>query len=89
MSDGLDKVTAKRADQTDQEWRSAGHRAAASLTAMDTTIHGTLLPHDDPDASLAVYRGAPGLEVRDGAAYGGTRWITVGLADQPGLPVRL
>ncbi len=56
---------------------------------MDTTIHGTLLPHDDPDASLAVYRGAPGLEVRDGAAYGGTRWIMVGPADQPGLPVRL
>ena len=56
---------------------------------MDTTIHGTLLPYDDPDVSLAVYRGAPGLEVRDGAASGGTRWITVGLADQPGLPVRL
>ena len=56
---------------------------------MDTTIHGTLFPDDAPDASPAVYRGAPGLEVRHGAAYGGTRWIMVGPADQPGLPVRL
>jgi catechol 2,3-dioxygenase-like lactoylglutathione lyase family enzyme len=23
---------------------------------MDITIHGTFLPHDDPDASLAFYR---------------------------------
>jgi len=26
------------------------------MTVMDITIHGTFLPHDDPDASLAFYR---------------------------------
>jgi hypothetical protein len=26
------------------------------VTAMGITIHSTLLPHDDPDASLAFYR---------------------------------
>jgi hypothetical protein len=26
------------------------------MTAMDVTIHWTLLPHNDPDASLAFYR---------------------------------
>jgi len=34
-------------------------RAATSLTAMDITIHASLLPHDDPDASLAFYRDRP------------------------------
>jgi len=36
--------------------RSAGPRAAASVTAMDITIHASFLPHNDPDASLAFYR---------------------------------
>ena len=67
-------------DQTDQESRSAGHGAATSLTAMDITI----LPHDDPDASLAFYRDTLGFEVRSDVASGGMRWITVGPADQPG-----
>jgi len=81
-------------DQTDQESRSAGHEAAARVTAMDITIHWTFLPHDDPDASLAFYRDTLGFEVRNDVGYGGMRWITVGPADQPGtsisgLPVRL
>jgi catechol 2,3-dioxygenase-like lactoylglutathione lyase family enzyme len=64
------------------------------MTAMDITIHGTFLPHDDPDASLAFYRDTLGFEVRSDVGYGGMRWITVGSADQPGrsisgLPVRL
>jgi catechol 2,3-dioxygenase-like lactoylglutathione lyase family enzyme len=64
------------------------------MTAMDITIHGTFLPHDDPDASLALYRDTLGFEVRPDVGYGGMRWITVGPADQPdtsisGLPVRL
>ena len=37
-------------DQTDQESRSAGPRAAPSVTAMDITIHSSFLPHNDPDA---------------------------------------
>jgi catechol 2,3-dioxygenase-like lactoylglutathione lyase family enzyme len=58
------------------------------MTAVDITIHQTFLPHDDPDASLAFYRGTLGFEVRNDAGYAGMRWITVGPADQPGLPVR-
>jgi hypothetical protein len=29
------------------------------MTAMDIIIHGTLLPHDDSDASLAFYPDRP------------------------------
>jgi len=50
--------------QNDQESRSAGERAAASVTAMDITIHPTFLPHDDPDESLAFSRHTLGFEVR-------------------------
>src|SRR5205809_3287690 len=50
---------------------------------MDITIHSTLLPHNDPDASLAFYRDALGFEVRGDVEYGGMHWITVGPADQP------
>ena len=50
---------------------------------MDITIFQALLPHDDPDASLAFYRDALGFEVRNDVEYGGMRWITVGPADQP------
>ena len=32
---------------------------------MDTTIHQTYVPHDDPDASLAFYRDTLGFEVRN------------------------
>jgi hypothetical protein len=38
-------------DQTDQESRSAGPHAAASVTAMDITVHASFLPRNDPDAS--------------------------------------
>ena len=31
---------------------------------MDITIHASVLPHDDPDASLAFYRDTLGFEVR-------------------------
>jgi hypothetical protein len=80
-------------DQTDQESRSTGHRAATSVTAMDVTIRWTFLPHNAPDASLAFYRDALGFEVRSDVGYGGMRWITVGPVGQPGtsisgLPVR-
>ena len=74
---------------TDQESRSAGHGAAASLTAMDITIHGTFLPHNDPDTSLAFYRDTLGFEVRNDVGYGGMRWITVGPPGQPGTSIVL
>src|SRR5438309_3962208 len=76
-------------DQTDQESRSAGYRAAANLTAMDITIHASFLPHNDPDASLAFYRDTLGFEVRNDVGYGGMRWITVGPTDQPGTSIVL
>lgn len=46
-------------DRTGQESRSAVTRAAASVLAMDITIHANFLPHDAPDASLAFHRDRP------------------------------
>jgi len=59
------------------------------MTAMDITIHSTMLPHDDPDASLAFYRDILGFEVRNDVEYQGMHWITVGPPDQPGISVVL
>jgi len=59
------------------------------MTVMDITIHGTFLPHNEPDASLAFYRDALGFEVRNDGGYGGRRWITVGPANQPGTSIVL
>ena len=56
---------------------------------MDITIHATLLPHEDPDASLAFYRDTLGFEVRNDVEYGGMHWITVGPADQPDTAIVL
>jgi predicted enzyme related to lactoylglutathione lyase len=56
---------------------------------MDITIHTTVLPHDDPDASLAFYRDTLGFEVRSDFGKGKMRWITVGPADQPGISILL
>ncbi|MEJ7825703.1 MAG: VOC family protein [Solirubrobacteraceae bacterium] len=56
---------------------------------MDITIHGSFLPHDDPDASLAFYRDTLGWEVRNDVGYNAMRWITVGPADQPGTSIVL
>ncbi|HVL04399.1 MAG TPA: VOC family protein [Acidimicrobiales bacterium] len=50
---------------------------------MDITIHSSMLPQDDPDASLSFYRDVLGFEVRDDVGYGGMRWITVGPPGQP------
>ena len=56
---------------------------------MDITIFQALLPHDDPDASLAFYRDTLGFEVRNDVGYNGMHWITVGPADQPGTSIVL
>jgi catechol 2,3-dioxygenase-like lactoylglutathione lyase family enzyme len=56
---------------------------------MDLTIHGTFLPHEDPDASLAFYRDTLGFEVRRDHGSGARRWITVGPAGQPGTSIVL
>jgi catechol 2,3-dioxygenase-like lactoylglutathione lyase family enzyme len=79
----------RAADQTGQESRSAGHRAAVSVTAMDITIQSTFLPHDDADASLTFYRDSLGFEVRKDVGNGKQRWITVSPPDQPGTSIVL
>ena len=59
------------------------------MTAMDITIHQAMLPHDDPDASLAFYRDTLGFEVRGDVEYGGMHWISGRSSDQPGTSIVL
>jgi uncharacterized glyoxalase superfamily protein PhnB len=56
---------------------------------MDVTIHSSLLPHDDPEASLAFYRDTLGFEVRLDVEYGKLHWITVGPPGQPDTSIVL
>jgi catechol 2,3-dioxygenase-like lactoylglutathione lyase family enzyme len=56
---------------------------------MDITIHTTVLPHDDPDASLAFYRDTLGFEVRSDVGSGKMRWIDVGPVNQPETSILL
>ena len=56
---------------------------------MNITIHSTMLPQSDPDASLAFYRDTLGFEVRNDVGYQGMRWITVGPHDQPATSIVL
>jgi catechol 2,3-dioxygenase-like lactoylglutathione lyase family enzyme len=59
------------------------------MAAMDITIHAALLPHEDPEASLAFYRDTLDFEVRNDVEYGGMHWLTVGPPDQPGTSIVL
>ena len=59
------------------------------VTAMEITIHTTVLPHDDPDASVAFFRDTLGFEVRQDVGEGTMRWITVGPPEQPGTSILL
>ncbi|HEX7188046.1 MAG TPA: VOC family protein [Actinomycetes bacterium] len=56
---------------------------------MNLTIHTSVLPHDDPDASLAFYRDILGFEVRTDVGTGTMRWITVGPVGQPDTSILL
>lgn len=56
---------------------------------MDITIDTTVLPHTDPDASLAFWRDVLGFEVRSDVGQGTMRWIAVGPAGQPDMNVLL
>ncbi|MGH2958842.1 MAG: VOC family protein, partial [Solirubrobacterales bacterium] len=56
---------------------------------MNITIHESMLPHNDPEASLAFYRDALGFEVRNDVGYDGMHWITVGPVDQPDTAIVL
>jgi catechol 2,3-dioxygenase-like lactoylglutathione lyase family enzyme len=44
---------------------------------------------NDTDESLAFYRDALGLEVRNDVAQGGFHWVTLGSPDQPDLEIVL
>jgi uncharacterized glyoxalase superfamily protein PhnB len=59
------------------------------VTSMDISIYSTMLPHDDPEASLAFYRDTLGFEVRDDVKYGDLHWITVGPPGQPDISIVL
>ena len=59
------------------------------MTGMDLTIHTTVLPHTDPEASVAFYRDVLGFDVRSDVGRGTMRWITVGPAGQPGTSILL
>jgi len=50
---------------------------------MDISIHASMLPHSDAEASLAFYRDVLGFEVRLDVGSGEMRWITVGPVGQP------
>jgi uncharacterized glyoxalase superfamily protein PhnB len=56
---------------------------------MALTIHSTMLPHDDAEASLAFYRDTLGFELRDDVEYGGMHWLTLGPPEQPGTAIVL
>ena len=50
---------------------------------MTITIHGTFLPHTDPEASLAFWQGLLDFEIRVDVGGGTMRWITIGPKNQP------
>ena len=56
---------------------------------MDIKIHSAMLPHTDPEATVAFYRDALGFEVRNDVEYQGMHWITVGPADESATSVVL
>lgn len=56
---------------------------------MNITIAQAMLPHHDPEATLAFYRDLLGFEVRNDVGYAGMHWITVGPPDQPDTAIVL
>ena len=56
---------------------------------MNITIHTSVLPHDDPEASLTFYRDILGFEVRTDVGSGRMRWIEVGPVGQPDTSILL
>jgi len=56
---------------------------------MNITIHASMLPHSDAEASLAFYRDVLGFEVRLDVGSGEMPWITVGPTGQPDTAIVL
>jgi catechol 2,3-dioxygenase-like lactoylglutathione lyase family enzyme len=49
---------------------------------MPVSLSATFILVNDPEAALAFYRDALGLEVRSDVSAGGFRWVTVGAPGQ-------
>ncbi len=49
---------------------------------MTVSVSAMFIPVHDPDAAIAFYRDALGLEVRNDVASEGFRWVTVGAPGQ-------
>jgi catechol 2,3-dioxygenase-like lactoylglutathione lyase family enzyme len=49
---------------------------------MTVSVSAMFIPVHDPDAAIAFYRDALGLEVRNDVASQGFRWVTVGAPGQ-------
>ena len=56
---------------------------------MDIQIHSTMLPHNDPEATMAFYRDTMEFEIRNDVEYNGLHWITVGPPNQPDTAIVL
>lgn len=56
---------------------------------MDISLRYCHVTIKDPDESIAFYRDALGLTVRNDVAAGGHRWITLGSDSQPGPEIVL
>lgn len=56
---------------------------------MNISLQYVNITVNDVDESVAFYRDALGLEVRNDVASGGYRWVTLGSAAQPGLEIVL
>lgn len=56
---------------------------------MTISLQYTNITVNDVDESIAFYRDALGLEVRNDVASGGHRWVTLGSDEQPELGIVL
>ena len=56
---------------------------------MNLTLATCFVQVQDPDSALSFYRDGLGLEVRHDVPKGGSRWITVGSAEQPEISIVL
>lgn len=59
------------------------------MRAMELNLSTCFVQVHDPDLTLAFYRDALGLDVRNDVARGQFRWITVGSPSQPGVSIVL
>ncbi|GAA4190581.1 VOC family protein [Streptosporangium oxazolinicum] len=62
---------------------------SSSVGHMNISLQYCHITVNDLDESLAFYRDALGLEVRNDVASDGFRWVTLGSASQPDLEIVL